>query len=91
MRSELFPTRNRVVAGSLLSAMSVTGAILGLGFGRLTIDSWGLPTTITVLAAVAAAAIPLILLLPETRGAILHQDGAPVAAPAGVQVVSPEA
>jgi len=90
MRSELFPTRTRVVAGSLLSAMSVTGAILGLGFGRITIDSWGLPATITVLAGVAAAAIPLILTLPETRGAVLHQEGSPVASAAGIQVVTPE-
>lgn len=91
MRSELFPTSTRVVAGSLLSAMSVTGAIIGLGFGRLTIDSWGLPTTITVLAAVAAAAIPLILLLPETRGAVLHQEGPRNQSPAsdGVQVFGP--
>ncbi|MBT8202446.1 MAG: MFS transporter [Acidimicrobiia bacterium] len=91
MRSELFPTRNRVVAGSLLSAMSVTGAIIGLGFGRLTIDSWGLPTTITVLAVVAAAAIPLILLLPETRGAVLHHEGSRVetSAPDTIQVFAP--
>lgn len=90
LRSELFPTSNRVVAGSLLSAMSVTGAILGLGFGRLTIDSWGLPNTITVLAGVAAAAIPLILTLPETKGVVLHQEGTPVASGAGVQLVTPE-
>lgn len=90
MRSELFPTRNRVVAGALLSAMSVTGAIVGLGFGRLTIDSWGLPTTITVLAAVAIASIPLILMLPETKGMVLHQESAPAARGDGaVQVVQP--
>ena len=90
MRSELFPTRNRVVAGALLSAMSVTGAILGLAFGRLTIDSWGLPTTITVLAGVAAASIPLILTLPETKGVVLHHD-TPGGSPAqgAVQVVQP--
>lgn len=88
MRSELFPTKNRAVAGALLSAMSVTGAILGLAFGRLTIDSWGLPTTITVLAAVALAAIPLVLLLPETKGVVLH-TGSPTAPPVtgSVQVV----
>jgi len=91
MRSELFPTKNRAVAGALLSAMSVTGAILGLGLGRLTIDSWGLPNTITLLAALALAAIPLILMLPETRGVVLHQDPAPAAAnQAAVQVVAPE-
>lgn len=90
MRSELFPTRNRVVAGALLSAMSVTGAIVGLGFGRLTIDSWGLPTTITVLAAVAIASIPLILMLPETKGMVLHHESAPAARGDGaVQVVQP--
>ena len=85
-RSELFPTRNRVVAGSLLSAMSVTGAIMGLAFGRITIDSWGLPTTVTVLAAVTVASIPLILTLPETRGLVLHQDS-PEPGRGGVQVV----
>lgn len=90
MRSELFPTRNRVVAGALLSAMSVTGAIAGLGFGRLTIDSWGLPTTITVLAALAIASIPLILMLPETKGMVLHQEPASgVRADGAVQVVPP--
>lgn len=74
MRSELFPTRNRAVAGALLSAMSVTGAILGLAFGSLAIDRWGLPTAVTVLAGVAIVAIPLILMLPETKGAMLHED-----------------
>ena len=89
MRSELFPTKNRVVAGALLSAMSVTGAILGLALGSQTIDRWGLPTTITVLAGFALAAIPLILMLPETKGVILHQE-AITAAPTqeAVQVVS---
>ncbi len=75
LRSELFPTKNRVVAGALLSAMSVTGAILGLAFGSQTIDRWGLPTSITVLAGAAVAAIPLILMLPETKGVVLHQTG----------------
>jgi hypothetical protein len=69
--------------------MSVTGAILGLGFGRLTIDSWGLPTTITVLAGLALAAIPLMLMLPETKGVVLHHDPAPTAPTQGaVQVVA---
>ena len=89
LRSELFPTKNRVVAGALLSAMSVTGAILGLGFGRLTIDSWGLPTTITVLAGLALASIPLMLMLPETKGVVLHHDPVPTAPAQGtVQVVA---
>ncbi len=88
LRSELFPTQNRVVAGALLSAMSVTGAILGLGLGSLTIDSWGLPKTVTVLAAIAAGSIPLILTLPETKGVVLHHE-TPATAPAqaAVQVV----
>jgi len=91
LRSELFPTNNRVVAGALLSAMSVTGAILGLAFGSQTIDTWGLPTTITILSGAALAAIPLILMLPETKGAVLHHE-AITATPTrgGVQVVPPE-
>ncbi|NNF89129.1 MAG: MFS transporter [Acidimicrobiia bacterium] len=88
LRSELFPTRNRVVAGALLSAMSVTGAILGLAFGSWRIDSWGLPTTVTVLAGLALASIPLMLMLPETKGVVLHHDATPTAPPQGaVQVV----
>lgn len=73
-RSELFPTESRAVAGALLSATSVTGAILGLALGSQTIDRWGLPTTITVLGGVAIVAIPLILILPETKGSVLVQD-----------------
>lgn len=91
LRSELFPTRNRVVAGALLSAMSVTGAILGLAVGGYTIDEWGLPTTVTVLAAIAAVAAPLILTLPETKGRVLHSEpagGGPNQA--AVQVVTRE-
>jgi len=89
LRSELFPTRNRVVAGALLSAISVTGAILSLAIGGYTIDRWGLPTTVTVLAVMAAAAAPLILMLPETKGRVLHHEPA-VAAPAqaAIQVVN---
>jgi MFS family permease len=88
-RSELFPTKNRVVAGALISAMSVTGAILGLALGSQTIDRWGLPTTVTVLAGLAVAAIPLILLLPETKGVILYQEAITAAPPQdAVQVVS---
>lgn len=90
LRSELFPTRSRVVAGALLSAMSVTGAILGLAFGSQTIDRWGLPTTITILAGAALAAIPLILMLPETKGVVLHHEAITnSAAQGGVQVVPP--
>ncbi len=90
MRSELFPTQHRAVAGALLSAMSVTGAILGLAIGSQTIDRWGLPTTITLLAGAAVAAIPLILTLPETKGVVLHQETANASATGGVQVVDPE-
>jgi MFS family permease len=89
LRSELFPTKNRVVAGALLSAMGVTGAILGLAFGSQTIDRWGLPTTITVLAGLAVAVIPLILMLPETKGVILHHEAITSASVGGAaQVVS---
>ena len=73
-RSELFPTESRAVAGALLSATSVTGAILGLAIGSQTINRWGLPTTITILGAAAMIAIPLILMLPETKGSVLVQD-----------------
>jgi hypothetical protein len=69
--------------------MSVTGAIIGLAVGNRTIDDWGLPTTVTVLGAVAIAAVPLIMMLPETKGAILHHDGRSPATREGVQVVTP--
>jgi len=89
MRSELFPTQNRAVAGALLSAMSVTGAIVGLAVGSQTIDRWGLPATITVLAGLAVAAIPLILMLPETKGMVLHHEASTAASmQESVQVVT---
>lgn len=88
LRSELFPTRNRAVAGALISAMSVTGAIIGLAIGGYTIDEWGLPETVTGLAIIAAVSAPLILTLPETKGRVLHHEPQ-TAAPAqtAVQVV----
>lgn len=89
LRAELFPTRHRAVASALLSAMSVTGAIIGLAIGNRTIDDWGLPTTVTVLGAVAVAAVPLIMMLPETKGAVLHQDGRSPVSRDAVQVVAP--
>jgi hypothetical protein len=64
------------VAGALLSATSVTGAILGLAMGSQTIELWGLPTTVTILGVGAVVAIPLILMLPETKGSVLVQDRA---------------
>ncbi len=76
LRSELFPTESRAVAGALLSATSVTGAILGLAMGSQTIERWGLPTTVTILGVGAVVAIPLILMLPETKGSVLVQDRA---------------
>jgi MFS family permease len=68
IRSELFPTTERAAASAWLSAVSVTGAITGLAFGKWAIDTWGLPTTVTVLGAIAVLAVPLVLTLPETRG-----------------------
>jgi len=67
-RTELFSTRVRAAAGTALAAASVAGGISSLVAGYYTIERYGLPATITGVGLLALAVVPLVWLLPETKG-----------------------
>lgn len=67
-RTELFPTEMRSNAGLWLNNFGVTGAVIGLALGPLTIDQVGLSTTVTLLGTGMMIAALLVMFLPETRG-----------------------
>jgi MFS family permease len=67
LRTELFPTSYRATAVVWLNSIAIAGSVAGLAVGRLTIDRFGLPETVTALATASALAALLLLTLPETR------------------------
>ena len=67
-RSELFPTHLRSSANTAASNAALAGSGLGLLFGTLTIDRFGLSETIYLLAIGATMAAVLTATLDETRG-----------------------
>lgn len=67
-RTELFSTAVRAAAGTALAAASVAGGISSLVAGYYTIERFGLPATVTGVGLLAVASVPLVWLLPETKG-----------------------
>jgi MFS family permease len=67
-RSELFPTRVRATAAGWITNIAIAGSVTGFVIGGVFVDDYGLPTTITALAAGLVIAMLLITRLPETRG-----------------------
>lgn len=67
-RSELFPTSLRAAAGSAAGYLATVGSALGLLTAGLTIDAFGLATTMAILGAGVLGAALLTALLPETLG-----------------------
>jgi putative MFS transporter len=79
--SELFPTRVRSGANTLVTAIAVVGAALGLGTAGLLASPLGVGHAIAVLAAPALAAVVIVALaFPETARREL-EDTAGEAAP----------
>ncbi len=74
-RAELFPTRIRATAGAWLVNASITGGLLGFVAGRFVVDAWGIPLTIAFLGGVLLASTALLMLVPETKGTDLMQEG----------------
>ncbi|HJR91055.1 MAG TPA: MFS transporter [Acidimicrobiia bacterium] len=72
-RSELFPTSLRGASGSAANYLATVGSALGLLLSSLTIDRFGLPTTMTILGLGMVAAAFLTSRLPETLGADLTE------------------
>ena len=67
-RTELFPTGLRASANTAATNFGLAGSAVGLMLGILTIDRFGLSTTVTMLGVGMGIAAFLTLLLPETRG-----------------------
>lgn len=67
-RAELFPTRIRATAAAWVTNAAILGSIIGFAVGGLTIDRFGLATTIAGLGVGLIVATFLVLTLPETRG-----------------------
>lgn len=67
-RSELFPTRVRATAAGWITNAAILGSIAGFSVGALVVDEFGLPRTISLLAAGLLVAAFLVTRLPETRG-----------------------
>ena len=73
LRTELFPTRVRAAAGQWVSNAAILGGIAGFLIGTTIIDRFGLSQTIAVLASGLLISIPLVLILPETKGRSLEE------------------
>ncbi len=67
-RSELFPTSLRAAAGGAAGYLATIGSAIGLMAASITIDAFGLATTMTILGVGMVAAAVLTALLPETIG-----------------------
>jgi MFS family permease len=80
-RAELFPTRARAAAGAWMVNAGILGALGGFLAGHFVIGALGVPGMVAILGGVLLASMALLLLLPETRGAVLvEQDAAAPAA-----------
>lgn len=78
LRNELFPPDVRSRAVAWINNLAVMGSVTGLTIGQVTIDTYGLTTTVTWLAGGVLIAFILVPWLPETR-----PD------PAGITMVTP--
>lgn len=67
-RAELFPTALRSKANTATANSSLAGSAAGLLLGTLTIDTFGIPLTVTALGAGVLIGAMLTLALPETLG-----------------------
>jgi MFS family permease len=67
-RAELFPTHLRSKANTAGANAALIGSATSLILGAWTIDTFGLTTTLTMLAVGMVAAGTITLRLPETRG-----------------------
>lgn len=72
-RAELFPTSLRAAAGTAANYLATVGSAVGLLVGTLTIDRYGLATTMVILGFGVVAAALLTVLLPETLGGDLNE------------------
>lgn len=72
-RTELFPTVMRTTAGTAETNLGMAGSALGLAIGGVSIDRWGLTSTVLGLSVFVLAAIALTLSLPETHRSDLRQ------------------
>lgn len=70
-RNELFPTAVRANAVQWLNSVGVVGSIAGLTVGSITIDQYGLPTTVAMLGAGIGIAVMIMGAVPETLGSQL--------------------
>lgn len=73
-RNELFPTAIRANAVQWLNSVGVIGSIGGLTVGTITIDQYGLPTTVAFLGVGVVLAILVMALVPETLGSQIDQE-----------------
>ena len=76
-RAELFPTAVRATAGAWMVNAGILGGLGGFLAGRFVIGAWGVPVTIASLGGLLLAAASLLILIPETRGAVLVEPNAP--------------
>ena len=73
-RNELFPTTIRANAVQWLNSVGVLGSIGGLTVGTITIDRFGLPTTVAFLGIGVILGILVMALVPETLGSQIDQE-----------------
>ncbi|MDH3500482.1 MAG: MFS transporter [Acidimicrobiia bacterium] len=74
-RNELFPTGVRANAVQWLNSVGVLGSIAGLTVGTITIDQYGLPTTVAMLGAGMVLAVFVMAAVPETLGSQINAQG----------------
>lgn len=75
-RAELFPTRVRASASGWLTNIAIVGSIFGFVIGRVTIEQYGMASTISLLGTGLVIAMFLAYSLPETRGLDLVRGAA---------------
>ncbi|GIW39686.1 MAG: hypothetical protein KatS3mg076_0263 [Candidatus Binatia bacterium] len=74
LSTELFPTELRATAKAWITSAGILGAMGGLALvGLLTERLGGLPVVVPLLSVLQVACMPLLFLLPETRGAELEE------------------